>query len=58
MCNLYSDFSAPDWINIHTQFAGADWNILTGNKQPQEAIYPDGVAAGPTRFERLICEIS
>lgn len=45
MCNLYSDLSAPDWIKLHTEFAGSDWHIPAGNKEPLPAIFPDGVAS-------------
>ena len=45
MCNLYSDLSAPDWIKINTDFAGSDWQIPAGNKEPLPAIFPDGVAS-------------
>lgn len=43
MCNLYSDLTAMDWIKVHTDFAGSDWHIQATNKEPQPAIFPDGI---------------
>ena len=44
MCNLYSDLTTPDWIKLHTEFAGSDWHIPAFNKKPLDAIFPDQVA--------------